>query len=267
MRKMLLSIAACSYLFTTVSGQTLVGNCAYIYNWDVYCYYDKGPESYSYLSGMTIGNAMEFFQSTSDPLNCYTTPTVTFQRPAFSKPYSSVTFTQTWADQDNGWEKLFSYYDGTTKFALVDDNGSVLVSDTGSADFQLYNGTTYLVSSFSKSDPGNDSNRIVHRKVWKFRTGVIGTQKAAAKTMANIGPQIANTPAGDLRIDFEKTGSDKLELRIFDLGGRLAFHKVLPPFSGVKSLVVPAANLPRSPYIADIKQGSAEFSKKQIPVH
>lgn len=260
-------------LAASLLGQVLVKNNSFVYNNNApSTYISVGPNINVYCSsGFTNGNTVNFYSyyPAPSPLELYTTPAYSFKRPSFSKSYSSVTFTQSWADADSGWELLFSYYESNvTKFALVDDNGTTILSDTGSASFTLYDGSTYLISTFSV-DYGTTTDSLIsmRQKIWKFRSGIIGvTQPSLSKSAINQNPELLLTQMGTLRINMQETNTGEISIRIFDLRGRLTYSDKVSSLKNMATIYVPAAGLPKSPFIANIEQGSFIFSKKEIPL-
>ena len=247
--------------------QQLVKSNSLTFNSFLWATLNQGPDNDVSYTGYITDNQVLFYPLNSDPAS----PPVAFSRPIFSKGYMSVAFTQTWFDADTGWEKIFSYYSADENqvllFSLVDDNGTVILSDTGDAYPFLYNSTIYLTSSWQIDNSDNaDSLAIFHEKFWKFPSNFItGSPALAKKSQTSFSSRYV--PASRrYKLDITAQSQSPLDIRLLDMQGRTIFRRNQTISKGTHHFTFPIDVSP-GVLISDIKSANERKSDKFIPVH
>jgi hypothetical protein len=185
--------------------------------------------------------------------------TVTINIPNGAIPLNAI-ISQTIIDNDDGWEYILNYSDSISyhdMFTIVDDNNAVLLSDSGVANYGFDGQNTYVMScSYNGS-----------YKVWKFRSNVLSTSPGLAKTSSSAAPIMALMPSGDFRINLAPSSNGQTSIQLFDMLGRLVFAKNIQDMKTQTSYVIPSNNIPKSPFMTKVNNGSGVFYQKEIPAH
>jgi hypothetical protein len=223
---------------------------------------------YSSILGLALDNTNLYCQAVklknSNQYDIYTLEgkagTVTINVPSGFFAYNAI-ISQTILDNDNGWEYILNYYDTTSgrnfyMFTIVDDNNSILLSDSGLANYGFDGQNTYIVSQNELSN-----------KVWKFRSNVSSTSPGLAKTSVSAAPIMALMPSGDFRINLSQSGNGQTSIQLFDMLGRLVFAKNIQDMKRQTSYVIPSNNIPKSPFMTKVNNGNGVFYQKEIPAH
>jgi len=167
---------------------------------------------------------------------------------------------QTILDNDNGWEYILNYRDTLSSidmFTVVDDNNAALLSDSGFANYGFDGQNTYVMSYLPDGSC----------KVWKFRSNVSSTSPGLAKTSASAAPIMALMPSGNFRINLAPSSNGQTSIQLFDMLGRLVFAKNIQDMKTQTSYVIPSTNVPKSPFMTKVNNGSGVFYQKEIPAH
>ncbi len=181
---------------------------------------------------------------------------------------TQLLFSRTFIDADEGWECIINYQknDGNPDadfFRVVDNDGTQLFSDSGSA-FYSYDGcSTYI---FRRLNPltYHPSTRY-----WRCRTDLLAdaAPRALSKSAAS-GPLLmtAFMPAGGYRISFAPSAGGKTTVQLFDMLGKLVFSKNVGEITRPVSFTVPEAGMPQTPFIAKFANEKGTVVRKEIPV-
>jgi hypothetical protein len=171
---------------------------------------------------------------------------------------NSLIFSQTIIDNDSGWEYIAGFYDtvneGHFPFKVVDDNGTVLLADEGYASYAYDGQNTYVTSGMLYPD-----------KIWKFRSNVSTMAPLAKSAAAGPAPIMALMPSGGFRVSLQPA-SGGTSVQIFDMLGRQVFGKIIQDIKTPTSFMIPAGNVPSSPFIAKVNNSNGSFFKENIPV-
>ena len=106
-------------------------------------------------------------------------------------------------------------------------------------------------------------------KAWRFRTDITSAAPPAlAKSTSSHGPLPMMTfgPAGDYRVSLQPAGGGKTSLQMFDLLGRCIFTKTIDDLTRPVSFTVPAGNVPRTPFVARVRDENGASMQREIPV-
>jgi hypothetical protein len=178
----------------------------------------------------------------------------------------SVAFSQTFIDNDPEWEILANLRNFTTDelhFSLFDDDGTELISDGGSAylGFDGYN--TYTIAQ------KGDFNDLFTIKSWKFRTNINQSGGSLSKKSASTAAPVMMTygmPDGRYRVTLAPSSGGTTQMQMFDLAGRCLFSKQIENITQPVSFIVPDNNVPQTPFITKVSNGSGVTVKKELLV-
>lgn len=146
-------------------------------------------------------------------------------------------------------------------FKVFDDDGTILLSDSGVPNYGFDGQNTYVVA-------GNvDNETPLKIRSWRFRTNVTASAPSLRKTTAATMPMTIYGPISDnLRIKLLPTGSNRTTVQLFDLMGRCIFSKEVGKLTSPVTFTVPENNVPQSPFITRLENGDGSFVKKRLPV-
>jgi hypothetical protein len=176
----------------------------------------------------------------------------------------NVLLSQTFIDEDAEWESIVDYHlpqDTRNLFKVLDGNGVVLLSDTGSGRYGFDGQNTYVVTQ-------SESALKTTVKAWRFRTNVsVASPNTLAKSASAI-PHAMMTygPTGDYRVTIAPTGGGKTSVQVFDMLGRTVFSKNIDNIISPVSFTIPERGLPQSPFIAKVKDEKGMVVKREIPI-
>lgn len=177
----------------------------------------------------------------------------------------NIIFSQTFIDDDAGWESITCYtnYLSEVQFTVFDDDGTELVSDSGSAGFGFDGSSTYVIRN-------NENYENLSIKSWRFRTNITSTSEPSLKKTASSSPPLMMTYGmsnGSYRVTLLPSTGGQTTMQLFDLVGRLLFTKQLDCVTSPVTFTIPEKNIPASPFIAKVKNKDGVLYKKEIPVH
>ncbi|HEX2956890.1 MAG TPA: hypothetical protein VHO70_08655 [Chitinispirillaceae bacterium] len=177
-----------------------------------------------------------------------------------------VILSRTMVDDDDGWEALVNYHSENNtnyKFIVYEEDGTVLLADSGSALYGFDGNNTYVVQ-------WNILNtRHITYDSWRFRTNISAeSPKSLAKTKSiqQSPMQIYGLSGGDYRVTLSPSSGNQINFQMFDLLGRCVFDKQIGNLNRPVTFTVPEENVPNSPFIAKVNDGNNSVVKKQIPV-
>ena len=174
----------------------------------------------------------------------------------------TVYVSQTILDNDLGWEYIAFFTDTTNyestinTFKVIDDNGVMMLSDSGTAYYGYDGINTYVVSSIGGGIPS---------KIWKFRSNVSAQAPLAKSAAAGIQPMMALMPSGDFHVSLQPAAGGT-SVQIFDMMGRQVFNKTIQNINKPTSFNIPSSKLPNCPFISQVSNSNGTFAKKSIPV-
>lgn len=168
---------------------------------------------------------------------------------------------QTFIDNDSGWESSISYYnttgtDITYNFKLFDDNGTVLLSDVGFASL-VYDGKNTYVCAATNSGL---------RKAWQFRINIAAAFPALQKQSVLEQPSISFNPSGVFRVALNKTANGETTIQLFNLLGQAFYLQTIPANMSNFNFTIPSIGIPASPFITKISNENGDYTQKFIPV-
>jgi hypothetical protein len=166
-------------------------------------------------------------------------------------------------DDDAGWESIVNYnsYSGDSRifgFKVFDDNGTVLLSDSGSGVYGFDGNSTFVVIYNN-----------YHIKTWRFRTNIMNSSApslAKTKVVQTSPMQVFGLSGGDYRVTLSPTNGNQNNFQMFDLMGRCLLTKQIDNITSPVSFIIPENSVPNSPFITKVNDGNQSFYKKQIPV-
>jgi hypothetical protein len=169
-----------------------------------------------------------------------------------------LTFSQTFIDNDQGWEVLAAFSGHST---LFDDDGAVIITSNDYTYLGFDGNNTYVVSGIL------NTNQTI--KSWRFRTNISpsggSTLKKATSGIAPIMMTYGMSD-GNYRVTLEPTSGGKTRMQLFDLVGRCIFSKQIDNISQPVSFTIPESSLPQTPFITKVSNGNGSVVKKEILV-
>jgi hypothetical protein len=171
----------------------------------------------------------------------------------------SLTFSQTFIDNDLGWEVLAVFFKHLNDsliilFTLFDDDRTTVISDGGNAYLGFDGSSTYVVSGFP------DYDRTL--KSWRFRTNISPSDGSTFKKTSYSAAPVMMTYGmsdGNYRVTLEPTSGGKTRMQLFDLIGRCIFTKQFDNISQPVSFTIPESSLPQSPFITKVSNSNDSF--------
>ena len=169
---------------------------------------------------------------------------------------------RTFIDEDDGWECIINdpYETGREKFYLVDNDGTQILSGTGKVAYGFDGKNTYVFQ--------RDVSSSFNYKVWRFRTNITSASQPALTKSVASGPLPMMTfgAAGDYRISFEPSGGGRTTVQLFDMLGKQVFMKTIDDITRPVSFTIPESDMPRTPFIAKVRDGKGSTVRREIPV-
>ena len=184
---------------------------------------------------------------------------ITIPNPPTGTEITVIYFSQTFLDDDLGWEFVVDYQDTINdnySFKVIDDNGSILLSDNDWATYGFDGQNTYVFAQ---------SPNLLSFKVWKFRSNISPASHPLSKTSSTPGPIMAYMPSGDFRVSLQPVSSGT-SLQIFDMLGRQVFSKNIHNIREPTSFIIPSYSMPNTPFVARVNNDNGSFVKKGVPV-
>jgi hypothetical protein len=174
-------------------------------------------------------------------------------------------FSQTIVDADEGWECLRIRPGSDGPFILFDEDGSQLLSDLGFAFYGFDGKDTYVITTQS---PGDVYFQPLAWKCWRFRTDVAAAQPGSLqkKTVSFPQPMMAFGPAGKFQISLLPAGGGPTSVRLFDCMGRLVYDRTVEDINKPTTVNISKFDVPKTPFIAKVRDGNGSIARKQIPV-
>jgi hypothetical protein len=222
-----------------------------------------GPEAYNSGGGLQPyrikgTNQIDIFTVFYQKIGTITIP----DPPPIGKRIDLIYCSQKFLDEDIGWEFIVNYYDtvnDSESFKVIDETGTVLLSDENSAQYGFDGQNTY-VFAFKKFA----ENLYRSFKVWKFRSNISSTSQPLSKTTSSPGPLMTYLPSGDFRVSLQPvTGGTSIQF--FDMLGRQIFQKSIQNMREPTSFIIPSYSMPNSPFVAKVNNSNGSFVKKAIP--
>jgi hypothetical protein len=166
---------------------------------------------------------------------------------------SGIDLSQTFIDADSGWEAIVRLYPGGSR--VVDENGTVLLSDSSSLCYGCDGQSTYVFKTTG-----------YEFKAWRFRTNFSTpvNQPLAKSASAARGPMMAYLPTGDLRVQLQPAPGGT-SVQLFDMLGRQLYQRIIPEKTPA-SFTIPQTALPNSPYISKISTTAGTWHTGGVPV-
>ncbi len=72
--------------------------------------------------------------------------------------------------------------------------------------------------------------------------------------------------SGDYRISLQPAGGGKTTVQLFDLLGRLIFAKTIDEITRLTSFTIPESGMPRTPFVAKVRDGNGTAVRREVPV-
>jgi hypothetical protein len=176
--------------------------------------------------------------------------------------YHSILFSQTFIDNDTGWECIVNYYDASKNYAehfkVFDGNGSLLLSDTGLGTYGFDGFSTYVVQR----------PMSMQIKAWRFRSAVsVASPGPLAKTAAGASRAMMTFGMnGDYQIRLAPADGGKTSVKVFDMLGRNIFTKYIDEVRSPVTLTIPESGLPHTPFIAKVQDEMGVTVKREVPI-
>jgi hypothetical protein len=139
--------------------------------------------------------------------------------------FYSYLFSQKIIDADEGWECLASTNWIYGRFTLFDDDGSKLLSDTGTAFYGFDGKDTYVIAQYSFPD----RYATMKYKSWRFRTNIAPPQSPSLPKRTSSFPQTMMTfgQTENYQIALKPGDGGEMSVRIFDRTGGLLYEKTI----------------------------------------
>jgi hypothetical protein len=160
---------------------------------------------------------------------------------------------QTIVDNDNGWEYIANL---NRNFKVIDDNGTVMLADSGFAFYGYDGQNTYV---------GSNWNSL---KIWKFRSNINASNPPVAKSTTSApAPMMILGEQGDFRVTLEASKNGQTTFQIFDMLGRQVYCKFIQENKLKTSFIIPSQVIPNSPFVARVINSDGTYIKKEVPIH
>ena len=72
--------------------------------------------------------------------------------------------------------------------------------------------------------------------------------------------------SGDYNITLQPAGTGKTSIQLIDFMGRAVFNKTIDNVTAPMTFSIPETELPRTPFIAKVRNNEVNAVKKEIPV-
>jgi hypothetical protein len=174
-----------------------------------------------------------------------------------------VFISQTFINNDDGWESIVDYYnrDGAFLFKLYNENGNVLLSDSGEAFYWFDGQNTYVSSHYG------GYTRPVIIKTWKFRSNISSSfSPGLGKTAGQSVPIMQFGPTGDMRVSLQPASGGKTSVQLFDMLGRIVYTKIVDNINQAVSFTVLSNQVPNSPFLSKVKNGNGTNVQTMFPM-
>lgn len=169
---------------------------------------------------------------------------------------------RTFIDEDDGWECIINdYYEtGNAKFFIVDNDGTQILTGSGGVAYGFDGKNTYVFQRVGSS--------YYNYKFWRFRTNITSASSPALAKSVASGPLPMMTfgAAGDYRISFEPSGGGRTTVQLFDMLGKQVFVKTIDEITRPVSFTISESDMPRTPFIAKVRDGKGSTVRREIPV-
>jgi hypothetical protein len=202
------------------------------------------------------GDRYDFF-SFSGKFSSVTIPASIVAAP--DSDYHSLLFSQTFVDNDTGWECIVNYYDVKKNYALYfkvfDGSGA---SDTGLGTYGFDGYNTYVVQR----------QMTPTIKAWRFRTNISSVAPNSLGKTAALAPHAMMTFGmnGDYRIKLAPAQGGKMSVRLFDMLGRTVFTRYIDRITAPVTLTISEGDVPPGPFITKVQDKNGAMVKREIPV-
>jgi hypothetical protein len=184
--------------------------------------------------------------------------------------YNGYMFSQTFIDNDPQWECIVWYrgssycgtYPAIDYFKVFDNDGTVLLSDTGSAYYGLAGQNTYVFRVMY------DCNSVRKFKAWRFRTNVSSASPGGLAKSAGSIPHamMAFGPSGDYRITLAPASGGKTSVTLTDMLGRQVFSREVGNLTSPVTFTIRETGVPPTPFVAKVRNEKGTVAKREIPV-
>jgi hypothetical protein len=174
-------------------------------------------------------------------------------------------FSQTIIDADEGWECLRVVNGSNQPFDVFDDNGSQILTDSGTACYGFDGKDTYVIATRTAA---GSYNKIILYKSWRFRSNIASVQFSPLSKRSSTFPQPMMTfgQAGNFQISLKPIGGGRTSVQLFDCIGRLIYEKAIDQITGPTTINVPEISVPKTPFIAKVRDENGNTARKLIPV-
>lgn len=169
--------------------------------------------------------------------------------------YMSITVTQHWFDEDNGYEVIYTGYDTVDNKARskVYDGDNLLLDENGYLHLTIYDNKSYLTNTFGAA------NTVI--KTWLLNSD-IGVLSGNSNDRNSLAPQY-HLSNNKFRIQLNGSLDKSATLQIFDLKGRIiADVPAVQLQSG--NAVVDFSGAASGMYLPVLKDGNRVHSEKII---
>ena len=87
-----------------------------------------------------------------------------------------------------------------------------------------------------------------------------------AKSTSVPLPMMTYGSTGNYRISFEPSGSGMTTVQLFDLLGKQIFAKTIDKITRPMSFTIPESDMPRTPFVAKVRDNNGTAVRREVPV-